>query len=279
MRIVSFAPPHKIMNQISILILSCDSYADLWPAFFSFFWKYWPDCPYPVYMASNQKAFPDERVTSIYLGPDQGWARGAKKALESIPTKYVLLLLEDFLIYKKVDTEKIIKSSQEFIELGGSYLRLRPFPPPDQPVPAQNIFGQIEPGAPYMVALQAAIWEKDIFLALLKENETAWDMEIKGSLRASSLANKFYCAWQPLLVYTAAVTRGKWRISAIRLCDREGVALDLISRPVMTQGETLIRSIISLFGKTIAMFPWKVRRKIANRLRHLGLYQTRGKVE
>ena len=34
----------------AILILSCDKFSDLWKPFFDLFWKYWPDCPYNVYL-------------------------------------------------------------------------------------------------------------------------------------------------------------------------------------------------------------------------------------
>ena len=37
----------------SVLVPSCDAYADLWIPFFALFWRYWSDCPFPVYLGTN----------------------------------------------------------------------------------------------------------------------------------------------------------------------------------------------------------------------------------
>jgi len=36
-----------------VLIASCDAYSDAWAPFFALMKKYWPDCPYPIYLISN----------------------------------------------------------------------------------------------------------------------------------------------------------------------------------------------------------------------------------
>jgi hypothetical protein len=36
-----------------VLVLSCDHYRDLWPAVTMLFNRYWPDCPWPKYLASD----------------------------------------------------------------------------------------------------------------------------------------------------------------------------------------------------------------------------------
>ncbi len=40
-------------SELAILVCSCDKYADVWEPFFKLFFKFWPDCPYPIYLLSN----------------------------------------------------------------------------------------------------------------------------------------------------------------------------------------------------------------------------------
>jgi hypothetical protein len=58
---------HQVLPDASILVVSCDGYQDLWKPFFSCFLKYWPDCPFPVYLGSNNLTYPDCRVRSLAI--------------------------------------------------------------------------------------------------------------------------------------------------------------------------------------------------------------------
>ena len=50
---------------LSVLVISCDRYADLWRPFFELFWRHWPDCQGPVYLGSNFTDYSDPRVQTI----------------------------------------------------------------------------------------------------------------------------------------------------------------------------------------------------------------------
>ena len=61
-------------NDVTILVVSCDKYKDLWIPFFHCFFKYWSDCPYPVFLASNDLEYSDPRVKTILIGPDKDYS-------------------------------------------------------------------------------------------------------------------------------------------------------------------------------------------------------------
>src|SRR4051812_43328145 len=115
-------------NNCAIVVPSCDAYEDAWLPFFSFFFKYWPDCPFPVYLITDSKIYPDNRVKTLALGKDYGWADNMKISLDKIPEEYFIYFLEDVFITKKVDTSRILR----FLELAKkenvSCLRLFPEP-------------------------------------------------------------------------------------------------------------------------------------------------------
>jgi len=255
------------MNLLTVLVISCDRYSDLWSPFFSLFWKYWPDCPYPVYLGANEKVFSHPGVRMALAGPDISWADSARRMMEMMPSQHVLLLLEDFFIRRRIASQEVNSVLQALIELNGGYLRLKPFPKPDQNVPAFPSIGLIKRGAPYRAALQAAIWKKDVFLRLLEQGETPWQMELRGSVRSGWLPEPFYSVWQPLIDYRAGVTLGKWTGAAIRQFRSENIALDFVTRPAMTFSEGMSREFSKVRSSLIRLFPWQWRRMVRDLIR------------
>lgn len=258
------------MNQLSVLIISCDLYADIWPSFFSLFWKYWLDCPYPVYLGSNFKQFDHPKLHTLKIGADEDWARSAQRMIKGIDSEYVLVLLEDFFFFRSVDTNRVDSLFRALIDLNGAYLRLKPFPRPDNIVPAHSDLGLIEPGAPYRVALQAAIWKKEVFLRLLKFGETPWQMELHGTVRSERMSERFYSVWKPAIYYRPGVTLGKWTPDALRHLQRENIFPNLSVRPVLTPTETLCLKYSRIMNRIMTSVPWKLRRKFGNLFRKNG---------
>lgn len=263
------------MSQLSILINSCDRYSDLWPVFFELFSKYWPDCPYPVYLGANEKQFNYPNLHTLRIGVDDGWAQSAQRMMEAIDSEYILILLEDFFFFRPVDTQQVASLFNAMVDLNGAYLRLKPFPPPDHIEPIHPNLGLIEPGAPYRVALQAAIWKKDVFLRLLKPGETPWQMELRGTVRSTQMPEAFFSVWKPVLYYQAGVTMGKWTPSALHFLRHENIVPNLSARPVMASDEILYRDCLRIVNRLINLTPWKIRRKIGNFLRKIGWYLPR----
>ncbi len=52
----------------AVLVMSCGAYRDLWTPFFTLFWRYWPDCPFEVYLGTDCETFDDRQVTMLAVG-------------------------------------------------------------------------------------------------------------------------------------------------------------------------------------------------------------------
>ena len=74
-------------NNICVLIMSCDSYEDLWVPFFHFFDKYWPDCPYPIFLATNTKLFIHNNVQVIHSNHFGTWSEETAIILNKLSFK------------------------------------------------------------------------------------------------------------------------------------------------------------------------------------------------
>ncbi|MGA2819242.1 MAG: hypothetical protein ABSF61_01080 [Anaerolineales bacterium] len=233
----------------AVLVVSCDRYGDIWEPFFSLFSRYWPDCPYPLYLGANFKTFPSERVQPILVGPDRDWSTNLLRMLEELFHSDLLLLQEDFLLSAVVDTPRVQELVSYAKRKGAGCLRLMPIPGPDEPCRDQEDVGKIRKGSAYRVSLQAAWWHKPVLQALLREGETPWQFEVRGSLRSNDLEFPFLSLREgkgyPLNYFTTAVVRGYWEPGAVEFCRREGIEVDLRARPVLPYSMRVERGLVS----------------------------------
>jgi hypothetical protein len=244
----------------AVIVSSFDSYQDLWEPFFTLFFRYWPDCPFPVYLIANRQRYPDRRVTTLLLGEDRNWATNMRAALAMIPQPYLIYMQEDYLLERPVDTGRILRLADYMQQRRAACLRLYPSPGPDRPCADNLEVGEIDRLAPYRVCLQAALWDRQALESLLVDGESAWNMEGRGSIRSRSLAQPFLSVRRdprtgrisdPALPYfCTGVIRGRWVRGAVALCAREGIAIDRARRAVETPSQELWR----LMRPTVARF-------------------------
>jgi len=252
----------------SVLIPSFDRYSDLWLPFFTLFWRYWPDCPFPVYLGSNEQVFSHPRVTTIPVGPAGSWAERIGKLLNAISTRYALMILEDFFFRRAVDNNRVLYCLQTLRELDGAMLRLIPRPGPDAPVRQFPEIGLIKPGAPYRVSTQAAIWRREFILALLRDGESIWQFEVNGTARSADIDDGFYCVWKPAMPYRHhVVERGKWFRREARRFGSMGIGCDFSRRCIMTREESLRWNLSKTRSGILRILPWKRRLQLVTIIR------------
>jgi hypothetical protein len=244
----------------ALLVSSCDAYSDLWLPFFNLFWKYWPDCPFPVYLTSNHQKFTHQKVMPLCVdGDHSNWSQRLYVALSRLDTEYVLLVLEDFFFQRRVVTKDIIVCLEVLKELDGNMLRLVNRPKPDMPLNDFPYIGNIQPGAPYRVSTQAALWRRKTLMGLLINGESIWQFELQGSRRSDNI-DKFYSVWKTIMPYGYhVVERGKWfRHEAARF-RKMNIGCDFSSRPIMKWTETLKWAFTMMRGRVLQFIPWPQR--------------------
>ena len=196
---------------LAIVIDSFDEYSDIWPYFFRIFNKYWTDCKYPLYLVTNNKTY--EGANVIKTGDEIDWVTRTKYAIESLDTKYVLLLLEDYFIGKHVDSIEFDKLLSFVNDMDVKYLRLTNVP--RSRFSKDNLF-ELYSDEEYAINLQASIWEKDYLLELLNSvNGNAWDFEVnllKNAVESSvhvPMKGCYGVKKDPLKIRNG-VLKGKW---------------------------------------------------------------------
>jgi len=231
----------SIKGKCAVVVSSFDGFSDLWKPFFTLFFRYWPDCPFPVYLISNYKNYKDHRARTIMVGKDKGWATNIKKALQKVREPYIIYLQDDYFFQDKVNSDYLI-NLVDYMQKNNriACIRLYPSPGPNENFPNNLLeLGKISKNAKYRVSLQAALWEKSALSNLIAEGESGWDMEMKGSERSKKIQQPFLSVKKPAIDYirTTAIKKGKWKPEAIELCKKEGIKLDLTRRSIDHKGK------------------------------------------
>jgi hypothetical protein len=237
----------------TIIVSSCDAYADAWEPFFTLFFRYWPDFPFRIILISNGLEFKDARVETYKIEKDLGWSGNLIEVMKNISEDYVIFLQEDYFLKNKVDNKKIFAALKLMAENNAAYFRLYPCPGPDLPFTGNSEVGLISLNAAYRNSTQAAIWDRKIFLSLLKSGETGWDFETKGGIeRSKEISRPFLSFKKPVIDYLCtAIVKGKYIRAAVKLCKKEEIKLNF--NKIKKQG--LLQELKYTIKKWITFFP------------------------
>lgn len=255
------------MNQsFAVLVLSCDKYSDLWPAFFSCFRKNFPIGDWKVYLGSNTQNCNEPGVVTILSGSDPDWSTSYKRILEQIPQTKLFVILDDLLLSSKVD-EDVFKTLVHFLfEKEANHIRYWAYPLPDSPTD-NPLVGECAKGAPYRATV-AGFWDRRCLMSLLIEGESPWNFEILGSYR-TSYSGGFYATTTPLCEFRNLVEKGKWIPASFDWAMQNGLPLSLESRPRLRGGSQLISRLQMKIFNLVSRVPWQLRVKLMNQLRRI----------
>lgn len=196
-------------KKIAYAVLSCDPYSDIWDCYGQLFQRFWPDCPYDYYMASNHKSFDKYGFTPILLGDDISWSHGLLTLINVLGSKgyeYAMIAFDDLLIVKKVDTSFVASAINMFVEEKGQCLRFNA-QRCSRCYKHNEIYGRLGEKVPYRVVLGFTLWNLQSLKSLVVEGESAWQFEKNATERSFDLKD-FYCTWRnPFEVLNLIVKR------------------------------------------------------------------------
>ncbi len=195
--------------------------------------KFWPDCPYPIFVGTNSPIDNWPGVTLLQADP-QGWRAECLAQVAKIPASHLIVILDDFLFRGRVDQPLLSAFVSQVIQSNISYLRLLPMGKSllrritgiirknnDQPIT------RIEANRPFYSCLQIAIWRKEHFESMLRLQGSIWDFE-----HQRNQAVEHYAITGPSpFAYRHIVEKGRWLPDAQALLKDAGLPTDLGMRP------------------------------------------------
>ena len=253
-------------NNFAILVLSCDKYSDLWNPFFSQFHKFWPQCPFNVYLGSNTKKFRHTDVRTILSGPGIDWSSDLLKILGSIKEEYVFVWMEDLFLVDTVDTRLFLRGFQFMQKTRANHIHMSPYIRSDG-ICDDKLFGFYGKGIPYRLNAPG-FWKRSHLQELLIPGENPWKFEIMGSYR-SGYYEGYYTINKDLFKFIRVVEKGAITQAAYTYCIKNHIKIDLSNRPINTVQQEIKSCIEKYIFYAITRIPWRLRVGFMDALRRI----------
>jgi hypothetical protein len=222
----------------AVLISSFDDNCDLWPLFFDYFFKQWPDVPTPVYLVTNFKRYDDPRVVSLCVGKDTNWGHVITQSLASIDARYIWMLLDDLFLDRPIQTARINEVVGQIAGRNGVYLETG----------RQSDIGPLIEGTDLrripkenpIAGINSAIYSKKLLLELARPGNSIWDgNKVMNAMNLNDSPDLYYMreGVPPLISFMEAVKGKFWKPVAMDFMKKTGMKPDLKWRPFPPQGQ------------------------------------------
>ncbi len=226
-------------KKIAILVNSCDLYEDAWDPFFELFKIQWPDCPYKIYLNTEEKNYTCRslNVKTILTGKNVLWTKRIKKALDEIDADYILFMLEDFFLLEQVNKEKfeiVLSEMHKQSDVGFVFFSPRGVKY-DMEYKDGTIFTDVSKYADYRVNACLGLWKKEFLLQMLYLDGSPWEFE-HNATRLSWLSKSRCCVINPefssIFTYSILISEGygitqrKWLPKNKELFDKHSISVN-----------------------------------------------------
>lgn len=194
---------------MKIVVFNCDLYADIAPAWYSLYQKFWPESPYEVVYVTNSKPITVPAPVHYIERPELDFGGRVRAFLHHHYTDdLILITMADYLLKEPADNEIILKAEALCRRPLVRHCRLRPMPKPPHAFKEEG-FGKIHKGRRYSLSLQPGIWEAQVLYDLVQPGEDPWQTEIRGSRRTTAIRGSFLSTETHVLPHHNYYRKGK----------------------------------------------------------------------
>lgn len=169
------------MENLTVLIGSCDSYSSLWENFDVLFRKYWKLNTKNI-IVSETINFDNDNYTTNTPGK-RSWGERILDSLNQIKTKYVFFILDDYYLTEYFD-EIFIKNHIKIMEEYNAVKIMLDIDYGEPIYSLEKIEGDLfkfKNHSSYLNSVQPSIWEVDYLKKVLHPQYSPWDFELVGN--------------------------------------------------------------------------------------------------
>lgn len=202
----------ELKKKMTMLILSCDKFSDLWDGHVKQLEEYWPDRNIDTYIVTDKpskKKYSNVKVLSA--GDNVEWSDRLLTALSMVNTEYVFITLDDYFLIKTVSSEKMGRMIEMMDRYGFDYLRLfkRPTKATRGSISGYTKAYYVDCSFKYSVNLYSGIWKTQFMRSCVAEPLNPWKFEVELPKMACSYGAKCAVSNNKDFVILDVVRKGK----------------------------------------------------------------------
>lgn len=223
------------MDNIALVISTCDKFSDLWDAHIALYKKNWDGPFWKTYMVTDKptdKSY--DGVEIIVAGENLDFPMRLKYALGKIDKDYVLVTLDDYFLIEKTDASKLNylaeRAEKEKIDYLMLYRRKKCNPKHFTPV---TVLEPLDLTERYNVTLYPAIWNKRFLYNSVKEDMSPWYYEPSLTRYARDLGANCQFSYAGTFVILDVVRKGKVLHKANKYLKKHRI--DIGERPLISK--------------------------------------------
>lgn len=246
-------------QDLTVVVNTCDAYSDCLKLFFAALNEYWPDCDFPIVINSESNVYNCYPATTHVFNRKDGveqWGGRLVSTLQSIDTKFVMMLYDDFILEAPVDVSglrSVVKFLLDNDKASVVYLTQTSLPVVD----GRNInnLSVVVDNSDYKLNSAPGVWCREDLLKYTGLDDSPWAWEVFGSYRTYANGRDFYTPCinaEDIYPYNykkgGAIYRGKWVREVVGLKVRK-YGLDI---------DTSIRGFCDDLTPEVRSFKWKI---------------------
>ena len=251
----------------TVLVCSCDKYADILPPFAALWRRFWPDCPFETVLVTESDPGIAGFDRVVACGRGGTWCSRLVRGLDAVRTPYVLMLCDDYFLFKGVDTARFLSRLSQMQAFGAANLRLIPNPKPGaanaSPFGHGTDLFRYKPLTAYSIATQSGIWERGFLRSLADGRASIWEFERYGSFDDRTLGSTLLVTPTKEFPFVDAVHKGHWERFGLDVCRENNVDLSGISRTLPPFKTRLVEGLKRLVFRVV---PWNWIVRVQNAL-------------
>jgi hypothetical protein len=195
------------MNNLSLLIGSCDDYSFLWKNFTKQCDKFFQVNCEKIFVSETKKE--EFKNYKFHAFGFDIWSNRIIKSLNLIESEFIFFVLDDYFFREEI-SENFIKEKISFMNErnANKYIITTIHDAYKVTFLGQDLYKQND-NSDYLTSLQPAIWRKSFLQNCLKENWNPWEFEIIGTEYIKYNDNKIYMQKVEETIYFNAVRKGK----------------------------------------------------------------------
>ena len=222
-------------TKLTVLISSCDKFADLWDEHIKLYRKNWQLSECKTLLVTDK---PTDRyfdgVEIVVAEENMDFPMRIRYALDYVKTPFVLVTLDDYFLIEKTDREKISTlvsyAERDSIDYLMLYDRRKTNPKKYEPI---DRLYDIDLTRKYAVTLYPAIWSVEFLKKTVKENVSPWLYE--PSLTKSAMEENAVCKFSHAgtFVMLDVIRKGKVLHKANKYFKKHNI--DIGDRPIISR--------------------------------------------